>query len=314
MPNNRAGRRNARLGARTDRRRPAGTDSALRLHLKGRQGRESRPRTLAAAGAAAFTDDGAMVDDDSVMREAMRCARHSASRSWTTRSCRRSPETAWSATARPPPPGPAALSAGSRVRSRAARQSVSAARPAAPRTSAHLMPGSVAALRARAPKACRSPASLAPPSRDRRRGDSRRRRPHRMNPPSASATTCAPSATACWMAALPFRNRPRAHTAETKDARLPQSRVRLIGLETAVGVTWRSWSSKRGLPPLAWVARWTTGPRRAAGRPAPSLASVCRGSLGDRPAASRVRVAPDSFRSSRATRRLPVGRCTPGRC
>ncbi|MDD2462341.1 MAG: amidohydrolase family protein, partial [Kiritimatiellae bacterium] len=43
---------------------------------KGRQGREVADlEALAAAGAAAFTDDGAMVDDDAVMRAAMTRAR-----------------------------------------------------------------------------------------------------------------------------------------------------------------------------------------------------------------------------------------------
>ena len=43
---------------------------------KGRQGREVADlEALAAAGAAAFTDDGAMVDVDTVMREAMTRAR-----------------------------------------------------------------------------------------------------------------------------------------------------------------------------------------------------------------------------------------------
>ena len=62
------------------------------------------------------------------------------------------------------------------------------------------------------------------------------------------------------------------HTAESKARGVLAAPNGVIGLETAVGVT-HSTLVRHGLMSLQdWVARWTTGPARLLGRPAPTLA------------------------------------------
>jgi len=62
------------------------------------------------------------------------------------------------------------------------------------------------------------------------------------------------------------------HTAESKARGFLAAPNGVIGLETAVGVTY-STMVRHGLMPLRdWVARWTTGPARLLGQPAPTLA------------------------------------------
>lgn len=45
----------------------------------------------------------------------------------------------------------------------------------------------------------------------------------------------------------------------------------VVGLETAVGVTWEVLVRECGMSPLEWVRRWTTGPAAVLGRTAPTL-------------------------------------------
>ncbi len=45
----------------------------------------------------------------------------------------------------------------------------------------------------------------------------------------------------------------------------------VVGLETAVGVTWEVLVRDGGMSPLEWVRRWTTGPAAVLGRTAPTL-------------------------------------------
>jgi dihydroorotase len=62
------------------------------------------------------------------------------------------------------------------------------------------------------------------------------------------------------------------HTAETKARGFAGAPFGVIGLETAVGVTYTIMVRRHHLPLAAWVERWTTGPARILGRPAPTLA------------------------------------------
>ncbi|MCL2103673.1 MAG: dihydroorotase [Kiritimatiellaeota bacterium] len=47
----------------------------------------------------------------------------------------------------------------------------------------------------------------------------------------------------------------------------------VIGLETAIGVTWQAMVIEERMPLLDWVSRWTTGPAAVLGMPPPTLAS-----------------------------------------
>jgi dihydroorotase len=61
------------------------------------------------------------------------------------------------------------------------------------------------------------------------------------------------------------------HTAAAKAKGFPGAPFGVVGLETAVGVTY-SLLVKRGLMSLSdWIARWTTGPANILGHPAPTL-------------------------------------------
>lgn len=46
----------------------------------------------------------------------------------------------------------------------------------------------------------------------------------------------------------------------------------VVGLETALPATWRAMVSEGGMAPVEWARRWTTGPAALLGLPAPSLA------------------------------------------
>jgi dihydroorotase len=62
------------------------------------------------------------------------------------------------------------------------------------------------------------------------------------------------------------------HTAATKTKGFLTAPFGVVGLETAVGVTYTLLVKKGLMTPLDWVARWTTAPARIIGRPAPTLA------------------------------------------
>lgn len=62
------------------------------------------------------------------------------------------------------------------------------------------------------------------------------------------------------------------HTAETKARGFAGAPFGVIGLETAVGATYTTMVRHHRMPLAAWVERWTTGPARILGRPAPTLA------------------------------------------
>ena len=62
------------------------------------------------------------------------------------------------------------------------------------------------------------------------------------------------------------------HTAESKQKGFASAPFGVIGLETAIGVTWKVMVEQEGMSVLDWVARWTTGPATALGLPPPTLA------------------------------------------
>ncbi len=62
------------------------------------------------------------------------------------------------------------------------------------------------------------------------------------------------------------------HTGESKARGFAGAPFGVIGLETAVGVTYTIMVRHHRMPLAAWVDRWTGGPARILGRPAPSLA------------------------------------------
>ena len=61
------------------------------------------------------------------------------------------------------------------------------------------------------------------------------------------------------------------HTVESKSQGFLKAPFGIIGLETAVGVTYRVMVEECGLSLLRWVQGWTTGPAAVLGLPAPSL-------------------------------------------
>ena len=71
----------------------------------------------------------------------------------------------------------------------------------------------------------------------------------------------------------------------------------VIGLETAIGVTWEVMVEEERMPPLDWAARWTTGPAALLGLPAPSLAPGRKADLVLIDPTTPWRVTPDTFRS-----------------
>ena len=69
------------------------------------------------------------------------------------------------------------------------------------------------------------------------------------------------------------------HTARAKSAGLLKAPFGVIGLETAVGVTYAELVESGLMQPLEWVRRWTTGPAGVAGLPSPCLDAGAAGNL-----------------------------------
>lgn len=53
----------------------------------------------------------------------------------------------------------------------------------------------------------------------------------------------------------------------------------VVGLETAIGVTYQVLVVERGMNVLDWLRRWTAGPAALLGRPCPSLAPGSRADI-----------------------------------
>jgi len=62
------------------------------------------------------------------------------------------------------------------------------------------------------------------------------------------------------------------HAQAQKAKGFPEAPFGVIGLETAIGVTWQAMVIQERMPLIDWVSRWTVGPAAALGMPPPTLA------------------------------------------
>jgi dihydroorotase len=268
---------------------------------RGRVGRAPADlEALAAAGASAFTDDGAMVADDAVMAEAMRRIRPlnrvvmdhavvaSIARAGVIRDCplaRRlnlpifHPEAEIDAVARD---------------IRLCHET------GCPVHIQHLScAGSVALIRAAQAEglpvsAEASPHHLAIAAEDIADDDGN----YRMNPPLGTRADVAALREAVRdgvIAALATDHAP--HTPATKAHGFLQASFGVIGLETALGATYTTLVAGLGMPLRDFIARWTTGPASILRLPAPSLAPGAIADLALLDLTTPWRVDPAQFRS-----------------
>ena len=249
----------------------------------GRAGRAAADiETLAANGAAAFTDDGAMVADDAVMREVMRRA-HALGKSvldhavvptlagdGVIRDC------AFARAHHLPifPPEAETLAIARDIRlcrdtgCALVIQHISTAE-------------GVALIRAARAEglpvfAEASPHHLALAADDIPGDDGN----WRMNPPLGTAADRRAIRAAVLDGTLSlFATDHAPHAPATKANGFLAAPFGVIGLETAIGVTWQVMVVEEQMPLLDWVSRWTTGPAAALGLPAPTLAPGSRADL-----------------------------------
>ena len=96
---------------------------------------------------------------------------------------------------------------------------------------------------------------------------------YKMNPPLRSAADRAALIQAGRDGTLScFATDHAPHSADKKARGFLKGPFGLVGLETAIGLTWTELVEKGLLAPMDWLARWTLEPARILGRPAPSLA------------------------------------------
>jgi dihydroorotase len=268
---------------------------------RGRQGREVADlEALAAAGAAAFTDDGAMVSDDAVMRAAMLRAKalgkpvmeHAVvpalAKDGIIRDC------------------PLARRLGlplfpPEAEVEAVLRDIRLCRETGCAT--HIQhiscAGSVAAVRAARAEGLpvtgeASPHHLALAAEEIPEDDGN----WRMNPPLGTREDVRAVRDGVLDGTLTlFATDHAPHTAETKNKGFLKAAFGVVGLETAVGVTWRVMVEEEGMSPLEWAARWTTGPAALLGLPVPSLAAGAAADLVLIDLRAPWRVEPSAFRS-----------------
>lgn len=230
---------------------------------------------LADAGAVAFTDDGAMVADDTVMAGAMRRARAlgrvimdhavapSIAGSGVIRDCALAHQLGL-------PLFPAAAEIV------AVERDIKLCRETG--CAVHIQhiscAGTINALRAAQQAGLpvtgeASPHHLAIATEDIPGDDGN----FRMNPPLGTRTDMAALRQAvCDGTISCFATDHAPHTSETKTQGLRRSAAGVIGLETAIGVTYTVMVERAGLSLLDWVARWTTGPATVLGLTIPTMA------------------------------------------
>ena len=249
----------------------------------GRQGRAMADLdALACAGAACFTDDGAMVADDAVMRGAMARARalhrpvmdHAVVPTIAKNGMIRDCEIArrHSLPIFPPEAETEAVARDIRLCRETGCtldiQHISTA-------------GAVAAVRAARAEglpvfAEASPHHLALAAEDIPLDDGN----YRMNPPLGNRDDVRAIRRGVLDGTLSlFATDHAPHSAETKAKGFLSAPFGVIGLETAIGVTWKVMVEEEGMRPLDWVARWTTGPAELLGLPPPTLAPGSRADL-----------------------------------
>ena len=243
---------------------------------RGRGGAEVADlETLAAAGAGVFTDDGSTVMNDAVMREAMRRAAaldmavmdhaqdHEAERRGVMHEGARSRALGL--------PGIAA-----EAETRIVERDIRLARETGCRLHIqHISGGDAldAVRRARAEglpvTAEVTPHHLALCDEDIVAPDPN----YKMNPPLRSAqdrTNLEAAVADGTVTCLATDHAP--HTAEAKAKGFLHAPFGVIGLETAIGVTWDRLVRPGRMSVLEWVRRWTVGPSAVIRRPPPSLA------------------------------------------
>jgi dihydroorotase len=268
---------------------------------QGRRGRDVADlEALAAAGAAAFTDDGAMVADDAVMRAVLLRAKalgkpvmdHAVvpalAQGGIIRDC------------------PLARRAGLPIfppeaEVEAVLRDIRLCRETGCAT--HIQhiscAGSVAAVRAARAEGLpvtgeASPHHLALAAEDIPADDGN----YRMNPPLGNRGDVRAIRGGVLDGTLTlFATDHAPHAAETKNKGFLNAAFGVVGLETAVGVTWKVMVEEEGLAPLAWAALWTTGPAALLDLPAPSLAAGAVADLVLIDPRAPWRVDPGTFRS-----------------
>ncbi|MCL1921096.1 MAG: dihydroorotase [Kiritimatiellaeota bacterium] len=250
---------------------------------RGRAGRALADlEALARHGAAAFTDDGAMVADDALMREAMRRAKtlgkpildHAVA-----------PATAADGVIRD---CPAARALGlplfpPEAETRAIARDIRLCRE----TGCTLLiqhistAGGVELIRAARAEglpvfAEASPHHLALAAEDIPGDDGN----WRMNPPLGTRADRAAIRAAVLDGTITlFATDHAPHPPAAKSSGFLAAPFGVIGLETAVGVTWQAMVCEERMAPLDWLARWTTGPAAVLGLPPPTLAPGARADL-----------------------------------
>jgi dihydroorotase len=242
----------------------------------GRDGRRSAPlETLREAGAVAFTDDGSTVADERVLRDAMRRAAamgrpvmdHAQDREAERRGVMHDGSRARELGL----PGIPAQAECSVV-----ERDIRLAEATGCRVHIqHLTSGRAAAL-VRAAKSRRAPVSceltphhLALCDADIPGDDAN----YKMNPPLRSAEDRDALRTALADGTIDcFATDHAPHAADRKALGFRGAPFGVIGLETAVGVTWTQAVRSGALDALQWLRLWTTAPAAILGLPPPSLA------------------------------------------
>ncbi len=266
-----------------------------------RQGRAVADlEALARAGASCFTDDGAMVANDAVMRAAMLSAHklrkpvmdHAVVSALAKNGMIRDCETArrYSLPIFPPEAEVEAVARDIRLCRETGCaldiQHISTA-------------GAVAAVRAARAEglpvfAEASPHHLALAAEDIPLDDGN----YRMNPPLGNRDDVRAIRQGVLDGTISlFATDHAPHAVETKSKGFFHAPFGVIGLETAIGVTWKVMVEEERMPLLDWVARWTTGPAELLGTPAPTLAPGSQADLVLIDPATPWTVRPESFRS-----------------
>ena len=255
---------------------------------------------LAAAGAIAFTDDGNMVADASVMADALRHAARlgrvvmdhavlpSLAGNGVIRACAAAQQFALPVF---PPEAEVA----------AVEQDIRLVRET--KTAIHIQhiscAGAIAAIRAAqrehlAVSGEASPHHLAIAAEDITSDDGN----FRMNPPLGTRDDVRALRAAVLDGTLAaFATDHAPHAPETKSHGFLRAPSGVIGLETAAGVTYSLMVGVEHMPLLDWVARWTTGPAAILGLPPPTLTEGQPADLALFDVKNPWRVDPENFQS-----------------
>lgn len=241
----------------------------------GREGRDPAPLAeLADAGAVAFTDDGCTVQDDAIMRRVMEQARaldrlvmdHAQDRVLEAAGVMH--EGAWSK--RFGLPG-----IPSRAETRIVRRDADLAEQTGCRVHIQHMTAaeSVPILAAARERGARITGEVTPhhlilADEDIDPADAN----YKMNPPLRSAADRDALNEAATAGAIEiFATDHAPHPADAKAKGFLDAPFGVLGLETAVGLTYRRMVRSGRLSALAWLHRWTVGPALVLGLPPPSL-------------------------------------------